>query len=244
MSYQSTVLADSPTWLLRLNEPSGTSFTDTQGFLPAGTYTSCTLGQPTLGAGIVDTCVSFNGTSSTAISGVSGSSITPSNPSCEAWFKVASLPGANAAVATGAVAADSRQNWAIVLLPTGAVRVNFQDDATFQTLQATTNTTPVVGGSVYHVAAVLLTTTTMGIYVNGSLQAITYNLTNPVSSVRLKGAQIGVSNGGSFFAGFGSSAAAYPSVLSGTRVLAHYNAGITGGGGGGTSNPASLLMGM
>lgn len=64
MSFDSTVLADSPVAYIKLTETSGTTASDTSGNGNTGTYNNCTLNQTGLIPSESDKCVLFDGTTS------------------------------------------------------------------------------------------------------------------------------------------------------------------------------------
>lgn len=223
-SYEANVLADKPQAYYRLNEASGTSVADISGHGYTGTiHGSVTFGQSGALAVSTDTAMQLDGsTAYVSLPAILLPNITAFSVEC--WFKVAST--ANLANAPVFIGNDDPQHNLVGFNfganPHGTDGLFFNVAVNGVWKQATSSTV-FSANTWYHIAATY-DGSTLRIYTNGvqtgSLAAsgIMTVSNNPV----LIGAMIGPT---SYLNGFLDEPVIYNSLLSASRVLAHYNAG-------------------
>lgn len=224
MSYSTEVLADSPLAYWRLGDASGTTLTDSSGNGHNGTYSSITLGTTGLLAGDSDTAATFNGSSSNGL--VTGASWmntgTATSLTVEAIIKPTGVSG------THNIADRDFQSAARVF----QFRLN-GNKLEFITIGGTvgivtaTSITSLSAGTAYHVAATF-DGSNIRLYINGTLDR-TVVASGSLNTTGLSDLSVGATYGGggvltSFFGGVIDEVAYYNSVLSGTRLAAHYAA--------------------
>ena len=214
--YAGAVTADAPVAYWRLGEASGVAAEDATGRNP-GTYEGAPgLGAPSLlGTDAANKAVAFDGVNDDVRVPSSSSLALTASLSLEAWIRPASLPaaGAFASVVTKAEAYSIQFN---------GPRLEFtvMQNGARRRLQAPAGA--VVAGSAYHVVATY-DGTTQRLYLNGT-QVASAGLTGPAST-STNGLRIASWNGSKeFFAGSIDEVAVYGSVLSATRVAAHWSA--------------------
>jgi hypothetical protein len=216
-SYSATVNSDGPVSYWRLGESSGTSAADERGANP-GTYQN----SPTLGAASLlatDTAnkaVTFDGTNDSVKVPSATSLQLTSSLSLEAWIKPTSLPasGSFASILTKAESYSLQFN---------GPRLEFtiMQNGVRQRLQAPEGT--IATGQTYHVVGTF-DGNTQRLYVNGTQVAST-GLSGSATT-NTTPLYIGSWNGSEeFFKGTIDEAAVYGTVLSATRVAAHYQVG-------------------
>jgi hypothetical protein len=221
MTYQSTVLADSPTFLWLLNETSGTTAADASGNGNAGAYTGgCTLGL-SAPSGVTTGAVALDG-STGHILNYFGSFQT--NVSAEVWFNTTSANGGALLfywLSFGAYLNDSGNVIASMLDGTSA--------RTYCTSPLAYN-----NGSWHHMVATYSTTTSnLLLYIDGA-EVASLNDTHGISNSGNNTVNVGDDNqlvafpvvpNSTYLAGSFCAAAVYPAALTAARVLAHYQAG-------------------
>lgn len=216
-AYQATVVADNPVSFWRLGETTATAV-DVRG-ANNGTYlNSPTRGVASLLAGdTANTAVSFDGVNDSVSVANSASLGLTSTISLEAWIKPAALPAAG--------------SWASIITKAESYSLQFNGPRLEFTiiqagvrkrLQAASGAIAV--GGTYHVVGTY-DGTTQRLYIDGSL-AVSAALTGAISSTT-NILTIGSWGSGEYFRGTLDEAAVYGSVLSASRVSAHYNAGTT-----------------
>jgi phosphodiesterase/alkaline phosphatase D-like protein len=214
--YQAGILADGPVSCWRLGESSGTVAADLRS-ANQGTY----VGGPTLGAASLlaaDTAnraVTFDGVNDSVSIANSASLSLTSTVSLEAWIKPAALP------ATGSFASVVSRPEAYSLQFNGP-RLEFTiiQAGVRKRLQAASGA--IVVGSTYHVVGTY-DGTTQRLYINGAL-AVSAALTGAIGSTS-NGLTIGSWGRGEYFRGTIDEAAVYSTVLSASRVAAHFSLG-------------------
>jgi hypothetical protein len=211
------VLSDGPSGYWRLGETSGTTAIDSSG-ADNGTYTNGpTLAQASLLPGdSANRSVRFDGINDHVRVPSSGSLSPGVRVSAEAWIKPTSLPtaGSFASILTKAESYSLQFN---------GPRLEFtiMQSGVRRRLQAPSGA--IVAGQTYHVVGTY-DGTTQRLYINGTQVAST-PLTSAVTS-NSNPLFIAAWNATSeFFKGTIDEAAVYGSILSASRVLAHYNAG-------------------
>ncbi|HET6249921.1 MAG TPA: LamG domain-containing protein [Tepidisphaeraceae bacterium] len=204
--YPTTILADSPLAYFRLGELTGTSAADSSGNSNTGAYTGgFSLGRAGAVAGENDPAAAFDGT------GYVASSLTRSSPlSVEAWVNPASFAAVESCILGGIFTIYTANKFTVG----GANNLT---------------TFIVPAGQWSHLAATWDGTTILA-YANGALVATitgdTLDYTTGGAGFRI-GGRVDVSGNPSYsFIGAIDEVAIYPAVLSATRILAHYNAGI------------------
>lgn len=225
-AYAAAVYADHPIAYWRLAEPSGTKFFDSVASFEQGTLTSVSLGNPTIVVGDGGTSGSF-ASSSSSFGQIAAASVphvySLTSFSVEVWFKPTSVTGVH--VIVDAVTATVPRTNVNVLLNGTQLIFRILDNAS-GSVQCTFPTV-FVANTLYHFVGTWTGTTLTG-YINGASQTPTYTSQVALSALPLTsiliGAGTGPSNG---FDGLISSVSIYPTVLSGARALAHYNAGST-----------------
>lgn len=218
MTYSAEVLADSPLLYWRLGDASGTTATDSSGNGRNGTY----VGSPTLGAtGLLtsdaDTAVNFDGANDGA--DYSGSILSAASAaSIEFWVKVDALPGGTARpVDTGPEFAlfslDSSGNLLCRIDPSGA---------------GTADSTKALSVGVrYHVVATFdgASPGTARVYIDGALHGTASIGTTATVTANVLAVGKTAGSASRFFDGTVDELAIYGTVLSPTRIAAHYDAG-------------------
>lgn len=236
MTYTAEVLADSPVAYWRLGESSGTTATDEMSGTSNGTYTNT----PTLGAASLIS----NDTANTAVTFAAASSESVEVPD-----------NATISACTGSGACTWEFWTRLVSNATGTWIGKFNN---LQISHSAGTYGPIhvhdySGGQGAHSSTGFVDTTTAhhvvvtkdgsgnwGIWIDGvdvTVTDTTENLTDNGSSV-----YIGRGDDSGHIDAVMDEVACYSSVLSGTRIVAHYNAAFSSGGGGPTSlEPPSLL---
>jgi hypothetical protein len=215
--YAGAVLADSPVSYWRLGEASGTNAGDERG-ANSGTYkNSPTLGATSLLAtDTANTAVSFDGTNDfVQVPSSSGLQLT-SSISLEAWIKPTSLPTSG--------------NFVSILTKPDSYSLQFNGPRLeFTIIQSGVRKRllaaegAIVAGHTYHVVGTY-DGTTQRLYINGNQVASTA-LSGPATT-NTNPLFVGTWNGvEEFFKGTIDEPAVYGSVLSPSRIAAHYEAG-------------------
>jgi Concanavalin A-like lectin/glucanases superfamily len=222
-NYATAVYADDPKVWFRLAEASGTSFSDTVGTLPVGTWTSVTLGEPTLTPGDGGTSVLCNGSSSEGDIPQNITTYTVTSISVEAWFKLSTVTGVQIIFSSF----NSPQSDNSIHMHVNGTTLTFyvtggtsgQVDFTVPGFTFATNT-------IYHVVCTV-TGTTGTCYINAVSQTPSYvTQTSLVGGIPILNSFIGSNqNGGQNLNGYEANVAIYPTVLSSTRIGEHYAAG-------------------
>lgn len=222
MSYQSTILADTPEAFLRLNEPSGSSFADAAGH----SHTGSKVGTPTLGAAGIPgdsggAAVTFDGSGSQEIDIATLTSFpTTGDHSLEIWFTEA------AAANNGGLAGYGNFGGAdgdAIIVRTGATNTIVVDWLSGDLLIGTAGGN-FDGDSIWHHLVVTYDggTTTRTIYFDGA--SIGSDTPTATPNFTLTAFSIGTVSGNNF-EGSLSDVAVYTAALSSGQVSAHYTAG-------------------
>ena len=234
MAYDAEVLADSPVHYWKLDETSGTTATDSGSTPSTGTYNGdLVLGEP----GLVGerTCPKFDGVDD-YVGLNSGTNLLGSSQqiTIELWFKTADV---NVAVPTILFEVGGAGRGAAIYVYNGQLYAGITSSSTYQYVTAA-----VQSNTTYHV--VLLVdgpASTIKLYLNASL-AGTGSATAP-SDWGGNGSGIGgpnyqirthigtaIGTDATYFNGWIDEVALYTTLLSESRIAAHYNAGVGGGG--------------
>ena len=225
-SYEANVLADVPQAYYRLNETSGTTVADISGRGYTGTiHGSVTFSQAGALAVSTDTSMQFDGsTAYISLPTILLPNITAFSVEC--WFKVAAT--ANLANSPVFVGNDDPQHNLVGFnfgaFPHGTDGLFFNVAINGVWKQATSST--IFAANTWYRVAATYDGVTLRIYTNGvqtgSLAAsgVMTVSNNPV----LIGAMIGPT---AFLNGFLDECSIYNTALSASRILAHYNAGIS-----------------
>lgn len=215
MSYSSEVLSDSPAMYLRLGESSGTNANDETANNNDGTYQNT----PTLGAtgplhNDANTAVTLNGSTQYITVADHATLDTADVMTVEFWLKTASV---------GVVrVADKGTNAYVIKVDTGFMLLQKEGVASIAA------STVAVNDDAWHHVAVAKNAATTNIYVDGVDR--TGAVTDQTLASNATNLAVGSNPGGSadFFPGSVDEVAVYPTALTAARVLAHFNAGITG----------------
>jgi hypothetical protein len=226
-AYAVAVYADSPMSLWRLGDASGTTSNDTVGTFETLVLSNITVNQAVLNPVDAGPSISCNGTSSQATGVVTPHTYSLTAFTIEAWIKPAAVNLATGnTISESSSTVDGTPNCEIYLANTALAAV-FRDAST-GIVAATFPGVVLAANTVYHVVVTWTGTTLVG-YVNGVSQTPTYTNQVALSSLTLSLPQIAVHNLTTktrWFSGLIADVAWYPAVLSGARVLAHYNAGL------------------
>jgi hypothetical protein len=210
MSYDSEVLADSPLFYCKLDETSGTTMTDSSGNGRDGFYFGATLNQAAL---VNDGGRSALGTASGQGIGTLASAawMEQNNFTAECWVKPNNTNGGKSFFSRFI---GGNMNWAL-----------FQDLSQLRFIlnssQAVTPTTYTVGAT-YHLVGTY-DGTNLRLYVNGSLVATTATAQSGTNGQPM---QVGGHSGANYSQATVDNVAFYAGALSGTRIAAHYSAGL------------------
>lgn len=237
MAYTDVVLADSPLAYYRLGETSGTTLVDSSGNGRNGTYySSPSLNQTGLLAGDANKAVDFPNNSARAkVADASWMRVTTAF-TAEAWFNADATNGSRVIVArTGWSNAESNaatRSWHLIIY-NGYLHIAVTaTDGTYVAHHATgyaINT-----GTTYH-AALTFNGTSVKLYLNGS-EIYTSNTLSGKTVSQVAGYSLGIATEHLYDAAADSSGrfdgridevAYYNTALSGARVLAHYNEGLS-----------------
>lgn len=221
MTYSTEVLADSPLVYLHADETTGTTLADASGNAHDFAFNGGTLNQATvMPAGTAS--VNFNGTSQNAQK-AAATWMNQGQFTVEAWIKLASTSSFHAIASRDS---NAPRGWTLYV---DGGKLEFFDSAGVQH----DSTATISAGTAYHVAVTVDnggsgTTCTVKLYINGALDS-TFTGCNVNGSPGVD-MFLGVSRAGTagstFFtlAGNLDEFAYYGTVLSGTRLAAHYAA--------------------
>lgn len=217
MSYDATVLADAPLVYLKMAETSGTTANDSSGNGQNGTlHGTITLNQAKIASGL-NACMKFDGSSGYISIPTATLPSSTHDFTLECWIYCATThAGYGVAFSYGANVANEGATLYYgdngFHFDASIKSNNFRDGGAISALTA------------YH-WCVTLTSGTLQEYVNGSAVGGSYV---PSPSIAFGAVSLGQDlGGGTFWPEYMSNAAIYGSALSGARILAHYNAGIT-----------------
>jgi hypothetical protein len=228
--YKTAVTADTPFLYWRLNEASGAMVADSGGSARAGTLTGTGFTRAQAGAlpsETRDTSTSLTQATLTANSTVAG----PTTFSVEAWVKTTSTTGGRiigwgdqGGSSTSTAAQIDRQ---LYLAPTGKVYFGIG------TLKTVIASSAALNNNAWHhvVGTYAAGINGMKLYVDGTLQgSATATLISTANGYWRAGAETmtgWTGNPDTYYDGLLDEVAVYPTVLTATRVTAHYQAGIT-----------------
>jgi signal peptidase I len=224
--YQSVVLADSPYLFWRLQEKNGTTAADSSGNSRGGTFSN----SPTLGQASPITAEPADLAFGTGTNGYVTASSTSTNSrtfSVEAWVKTTSTQGGRLiGFGDGAAgSASSSTDCQLYLAPNGRVELGLDDDDPV----AIASASAVNNGAWHYVVGTYSTSTGARLYVDGSLSA-SATLTRPTTFTGRWRAGAEAMSGwpgnpnSNYLAGTIDEVAVYTTVLSATRISAHYAA--------------------
>jgi signal peptidase I len=226
-AYQKAVLADTPYLYWRLQESAGTAVADTSGNARSGTITNA----PALGAGSPisgDPADTACGTGTTAYLTATGrTTATPATFSVEAWVKSTSIAGGRL-IGYGDAAAPStatKTDCQLYLAPTGKAEFGLSSTSKI----ALASTAAVNDGLWHHIVGTYSSATGAKLYVDGNLSASGTGAA-PVSFAGYWRAGTETLTGwpanpsSNHLTGTVDEIAVYTTVLSATRVTAHYQA--------------------
>ena len=215
LSYKATVLADGATSYYELDEASGTSAFDSSGNAHTGTYSGSgvTYSQPGAIRDMTDTCVSF-ATGQVALP----IGINPTGSfSFEFWMKVSAYPGSNCSVVANwsSVGGTQQYGFGVGFHTNGTLR--FEYATTINSTTAITSSALTTG--IWHQVVATWDTTTMTLYLDGSLVG-----TVVPASTQLALGQLLLANSsyGDYYPGLLDEVSFYPNVLTSTQVANHY----------------------
>lgn len=224
MSYQSTILADSPVVYYRLGESSGTTATDASGNAHNGTYSNATLGTAGLLTGDADTAVTFNGSSSY----IDTNTDSPCNPgtgdfTLEAWVKTTSTVFASLVLGKIASSLAGDNYWLGYNYSAG--KATFSINNADNSAITLTGSVSINDGNAHHIVAVK-DGATLRLYVDGVADGTTAfagsSTISPADNLFV--GKFG--NAPYFYAdGIIDEVAYYNTALSAGQVGAHYSAG-------------------
>ena len=226
MSYESVVLADSPSFLWPLNETTGTTAADATGNSNTGTYTGgYTLdggAGPVAGSG----AVLLNGTS-----GYISSSVSPSVTAFSVEFWV-NLNGETQGSFPRFISNYTGTSGLEVLTESGDLTLLFYTSSQ----QGYGTSTVLAAAGWQYVVMTYDGSSLISAYLNAA--SIGSNTQSGTYTPGSQGLLAGANPGGSgFVAGLMAWVAVYPTALTGTQVANHYNAAFTA-----PSSPAPLLI--
>lgn len=215
-TYRAEVLADSPVSYWRLGETSGTNAADEMG-INAGTYNlGYTQNQTGAIQGDTDKAVLLNGTTGYINVPDHATLDLGDGPfTLEAWIKRASTGTEDAIIAKGVGA------YLLWIYSNNNLRLTRQDVA-----HIVDSTVTITDTTTWHHVVATKTGATVKLYIDGS--DVTGSVTNSTMVDTATALQIGrKADPISWFDGYLDEVAIYNTVLSASRVQAHYNAGIT-----------------
>lgn len=234
MTYQSTVLADSPAFLWPLNETAGTTAADATGNGHTGTYSAgCTLNS-TPATPMASNAVLLNGTT-----GHVSSSYNPSlaTLSIECWANLDGLTQAgNSRLLADSHTDSDSHGFQLMLDPNPHVWIG--SGSATANVNSTAGTMPSTGWA--HLVATY-DGSTLRLYAN-AVQVGSTSFSGTVSAGSASGtaAGYGAAYSGDYLNGLIAWAAVYPSALNSTQVTNHYNAGVTAAGAAALSGSGSF----
>jgi hypothetical protein len=226
LTYDQEVAADAPFRYWKLEEPSGSTATDSSGNAGNGTYVgSPTLAQTGLVAGDAGTSVLFPGAASTRVTVVDSAGYDSTSVTVECWFKSTDATSAPNMVSRDGGGSGNR-SFQFRLNAGAPSFVYFRGGSTGGANEIVDPSTR-NDGSPHHMAATVDDATkTATLYVDGAQvdQDVGFSggSLSP-STFLLIGTRTSVANP---YAGNLQKVAYYTTALSAARVLAHYNAGI------------------
>jgi hypothetical protein len=226
--YSAAVRADAPLVYWRLGEPSGGVSFDEIGSADADYTNTPTLGATGLIASNADTAVTF---SRASLEYTSADGTMPAGSSTgvtiEGWVSFATVTAATIyPIARWFGGTGSPETSIRYYVDSGAWRYFYQDAGGNKNVFSDA-WTPTVGVTYHVVVTHDYSAESVTFYVNGALLSTEDVSANGVPVVHAAGSAATVARAGSdYWDGTIDEVAIYNSVLSGTRVLAHYNAGV------------------
>jgi concanavalin A-like lectin/glucanase superfamily protein len=240
-SYAQTVLADSPSLYVRFEETAGATCADSSTNAASGTAHGTFTRNVATGLAGLDIGISLGGAVTDYVSFPNSAAInnlfSVAFLTYEAWIKPTSLPTAGEIMAGGYV--DNTHTGANMYVDnTGTV---FMTDAFFGGVYAQSTAGAISANTLYQVVVAVQWNTAYTVYING----VSNNTGSPQARTPSPTGQqfcIGATNDNgtvhNAFPGLIDECSAYPALLSGSQVAAHYAARNTGSSsGGGTKSP-------
>lgn len=225
MAYADEVLADSPVGYWRLGDASGTNANDeisTNDGTYAGGFTLAVTGALT---GDTDTAVTLNGTDGRVTIPATFPTLAASDMTCEAWIKTAATGTAGQMIFGAYQTASPFPGWGFIFQQgTADGKLGFFD-ATSALWRKSTGT--ITDTNWHHVAVTVSSGGSTTFYIDGTAAGtVAGNAPNSFTGPKAIGST-GNNVTSALFNGTLDEVAVYSTVLSGTRILAHYTAGTT-----------------
>lgn len=224
-NYQLTVLADSPIGYWPLTDTTGTTAVDLSGNGRPGTYSGGYSLAATQLSPLLGNVVDLDGTDdyidiadNTAWSPTGGSALF----TVEAWIKPSAVNR------TAAFIVSKHQEWQLRIESDGKILWDVNQSG-ISPVMSCTSPNPLTAGSRYHVVATFSRVLPkVELLINGTSVASSTSYSNNVvdttNSLRIGGRS---DNAGNEFIGSMGHIALYNTILSGPRILDHYNVGIS-----------------
>ncbi len=220
-SYSSAVLADGPVGYWRLGETSGTSVADTTGSPPGSLVGGVTEGVAGV-AGDGNTAFGFNGTNGyVTIGDRANLDFTSQGFAVEAWVKPNTISTVSGAVLQKGDA-SGYPGWQYRLAMTSAGKWRGTVFVGSTNITVTDSSTP--STTAWTHLALVRNAGQITLYVNGAAVAATTFSGNVNTSVGMLAIGRSGANSTNYFNGAVDEVAIYPTALSSSQVLAHYNA--------------------
>jgi hypothetical protein len=242
-NYSNTVCADTPTFYWRMDATSGTSETD-KADSSNGTYASGFTLQATGIPANTDKAVTFDGTSGTKMVAIATGGGTSKGPSigngvgwtAEIWVKFTNFtdPGGGVIGVFTRYGHALQYQWDMALFTgTSKIRMQFWNDCNGSTATSIIAGAAASTGTWYHLVATTVGTGTQigtgEFFINGVSQGTASNFNICANADASGDVEVANTEDNSLpFTGVADEPAIYTSVLSGTRITAHYNCGNAG----------------
>ena len=221
-TYRDEVLVDSPSAYWRLGETSGTTANDERSANPGSYINGVLLNQPGALASEANPSASFDGVNDYVSAPASSSLDMTSAVTVELWAKRRASTGTyQVLVGKPGDGQSKNENYGVWLNTGNRYQAYFGNGTTFATVQ-----TSAVTDTNWHYVVATDDGATVKIYLDGVLKESTS--TTLQLTANTKPLNFGRANSNAyFFNGWLDEVAIYPSVLSATRIQAHYNKATT-----------------
>ena len=244
LTYSETILADGPIWYGRMGDAAFPNVTavDEIAARNGSAVGGASLGAAGLLIGDADTCVSMDGSAPTYISVpdddifsfVDGGGDLPF--SLEIWIDIDLLGSIEPIISKSDVAGLVRNEYTLQVSTTGKLQALLYSGGTSSNIYLCETTgTPIIAGNTYHVVVTYDGTGVNGalLYINGAAVAVTnievgtyVQMTNTATILTLGARFYTDPTFKRFLNGDEDEVAIYDKVLTPTKILTHYNAGI------------------